>query len=123
MKRRLSTTIIIASLSAVVGCSQPLMGRNQGDGVGPVVGASAGVGTVVGATVGAGIGSVWEYSVNGGMVGAGLGLITGVLVGDHFQDAENKRKQLERDIQRCELELQRLCEELEQLKRELPPEE
>ena len=122
MKRPLSAAMTIALLSTVLGCSQPLLSRDEGDSVDPVVGAGASAGAAIGATQGAGIGSIWEYAVIGGRVGAGLGLITGAVVGDHFQDVENKRLRLERDIERCEVELQHLSEELEKLKTERSPE-
>jgi hypothetical protein len=107
---------VVVLLLTTVGCSQlgdsqPLTTREK----------AAGVGTVVGAGVGAGIGSLWGYAATGGGVGAALGLITGVLVGDHFQELEKKRSDLDRRIQECERELQRLCDELEKLKH--PPDE
>jgi outer membrane lipoprotein SlyB len=105
---------LVAWLLATIGCSQfgdpqPLTTREK----------AAGVGTVVGSGVGAGIGSVWGYNVTGGGVGAALGLITGVLIGDHFQELEKRRSELDRRIQESERELQRLCDEVEKLKREL----
>ncbi|HEX5607750.1 MAG TPA: hypothetical protein VFY96_14590 [Candidatus Binatia bacterium] len=84
---------------------------------------AAGVGTVIGSGVGAGIGSVWGYAVTGGGVGAALGLITGVLVGDHFQELEKKRSDLDRRIEECERELQRLCDEVEKLKQQADEEQ
>ena len=87
-------------------CSQPLTIREKG----------AGVGTAVGASVGAGIGSIWDYAGTGGLVGGSLGLITGALVGDHFEKMEKRRLELERNIRMCEIELQRLCGEFEKLK-------
>jgi uncharacterized membrane protein len=104
---------LVVLLLATLGCSQlgdsqPLTTREK----------AAGVGTVVGAGVGAGIGSVWGYALTGGGAGAALGLITGFLVGDHFQELEKKRSDLDRRIQESERELQRLCDEVEKLKQE-----
>jgi hypothetical protein len=93
---------------AMLSCSQPLATREKG----------AGVGAAMGSTLGAGIGSLWNYAVPGGLVGAGLGLVTGVLVGDHFQELENKQCDLDQQIEQCDRELQRLCDELEKLKKE-----
>ena len=50
--------------------------------------------------------------------GAALGLITGFLIGDHFQELQKKRSDLDRRIQESERELQRLCDEVEKLKQE-----
>jgi hypothetical protein len=68
--------------------------------------------------VGVGIGSVWGYGLTGGGAGAALGLITGFLIGDHFQALEKKRSDLDQRIQESERELQRLCDEVEKLKHE-----
>lgn len=76
MKHALHITLSILLIGATLSCSQPLTTREKG----------AGVGTVMGATIGAGIGSIWDYAITAGMVGAGLGLITGALIGDHFQE-------------------------------------
>ena len=113
MKYSLRFSLVVL-LFAILGCSQlgddsqPLTTREK----------AAGVGTVVGAGVGAGIGSVWGYGVTGGGAGAALGLITGFLIGDHFQELEKKRSDLDRRIQESERELQRLCDEVEKLKQE-----
>jgi hypothetical protein len=109
---------LVVLLLATLGCSQlvdsqPLTTREK----------AAGVGTVVGAGVGAGIGSVWGYGLTGGGAGAALGLITGFLVGDHFQELEKKRSDLDRRIQESERELQRLCDEVEKLKQEADEEQ
>jgi len=108
MKYSLRFSLVVL-LFATLGCSQlggdsqPLTTREK----------AAGVGTVVGAGVGAGIGSVWGYGVTGGGAGAALGLITGFLIGDHFQELQKKRSDLDRRIQESERELQRLCDEVE----------
>lgn len=110
---------LVVLLFATLGCSQlggesqPLTTREK----------AAGVGTVVGSGVGAGIGSVWGYGVTGGGAGAALGLITGFLIGDHFQELEKKRSDLDRRIQESERELQRLCDEVEKLKQEADEEQ
>jgi hypothetical protein len=93
-------------LGALLSCSQPLTTREKG----------AGVGAAVGSTISAGIGSLWGYAVTGGMVGAALGLITGVLVGDHFQELGKKQCDVDRQIEQCDRELQRLGDQLEKLK-------
>lgn len=109
MKRALRMALSVLLIGATFSCSESLTTREKG----------AGVGTVMGATMGAGIGSIWDYAVTGGMVGAGLGLVTGALIGDHFQQFEKKRNDLDRRIEESERELQRLCDELEKLKKEV----
>jgi outer membrane lipoprotein SlyB len=108
MKYLLRIALVFLLIAAPLGCSQPFTTQEK----------AAGVGTVIGSGVGAGIGSVWGYAITGGLVGAGLGLITGLLIGDHFQDLEKKQSELNRQIQQCEQELQRLCDEAEKLKQE-----
>jgi len=108
MKLSMGMMIGTLLLAVILGCSESLTMREQG----------AGVGTVVGSSLGAAIGSVSGYAGTGALVGAGLGLGTGALVGDHFQALEQKRNDLDQQIKQCELELQRLCEELDKLKKE-----
>ncbi|MGE5220516.1 MAG: hypothetical protein ACM3SP_26215 [Chloroflexota bacterium] len=106
MKHALRIALAALLLGAMIGCSQPLTTREKG----------AGVGAAMGSALGAGIGSVWGYAVTGGFVGAGLGLISGVLVGDHFQELEEEQSELDRQIEQCESEIQRVCDELEKLR-------
>ena len=96
-------------LGTVFGCSEPLTAREK----------TAGVGIVTGSTLGAAIGSTFGYAGTGGIVGAGLGLGVGVVVGGQVEALEKKRHDLDQKIKQCELELQRLCDELEKLKNEL----
>jgi outer membrane lipoprotein SlyB len=100
-------------LGEVVGCTEPLTMREQG----------AGVGTVTGSSLGAALGSVWGYAGTGGTVGAVIGLGAGAMIGDHFQAMEKRQSELDQKIRHCEVELQRLCDDLEKLKQEIPKEE
>ena len=109
MKLAAGKLAVLLLLGAIFGCLEPVTNREKG----------AGVGAVVGSSVGAGIGSVSGYVGTGTMVGAGLGVVTGLLVGDHFQALERKRSELDQQIRQCDLELQRLCDELEKLKKEI----
>jgi outer membrane lipoprotein SlyB len=83
----------------------------------------AGVGTIAGYTLGAAIGSVSGYAGTGGIVGAVMGLGAGAMIGDHFQAVEKAQGELDQKIKKCDLELQRLCDDLEKLKQEIPQEE
>jgi outer membrane lipoprotein SlyB len=96
-------------LGTVFGCSEPLTTREK----------TAGVGTVAGSTLGAAIGSTVGHPGIGGVAGAGLGLGVGAVIGGQVEALEKKRNDLDQKIKQCELELQRLCEELEKLKNEL----
>lgn len=109
MKLGAGNLAVVLSLGAMLGCLEPVTSREKG----------AGVGAVEGSFVGAGIGSVSGYIGTGALVGAGLGVATGLMVGDHFQALERKRSELDQKIRQCELELQRLCDELEKLKKEI----
>ena len=93
-------------LSAVCGCFEPLTTREK----------SAGVGTVAGSILGVAIGSVVGHPGIGGVAGAGLGLGVGAVVGGPVQTQEEERNELEQKIKQCEIELPRLCDELEKLK-------
>ena len=43
-------------------------------------------------------------------------MVTGLLVGDHFQELEEEQSELDRQIEQRERELQRVCDELEKLR-------
>jgi len=43
-------------------------------------------------------------------------LVTGLLVGIHFQELEEEQTELDRQIEECERELQRVCDEWEKLR-------
>lgn len=47
---------------------------------------------------------------------SGVGLVTGLLVGIHFQELEEEQTELDRQIEECERELQRVCDEWEKLR-------
>lgn len=113
MKFRIFSIISMVLLGGVLGCSEPLSTREKG----------AGVGAVTGSSLGAAIGSVSGYTGTGGIVGAVIGLGAGAMIGDHFQAMEKKQSDLDEKLKQCELELQRLCDDLEKLKQEIPKEE
>ena len=106
MKYPLRIALGALLLGAMLSCSQTLTTREKG----------AGVGATMGSALGGGIGSIWGYAATGGFVGAGLGLITGLLIGDHFQELEEEQTELDRQIEQCEREFQRLCDEWEKLR-------
>jgi phage tail tape-measure protein len=113
MNFRILSIISALLLGGLLGCSEPLTTREKG----------AGVGTVAGSSLGAAIGSVSGYAGTGGIVGAVMGLGAGAMIGDHFQATEKKQTELDQKLKQCELELQRLCDDLEKLKQEIPKEE
>lgn len=113
MNFRILSIISALLLGGFLGCSEPLTMREKG----------AGVGTVAGSSLGAAIGSVSGYAGTGGMVGAVMGLGAGAMIGDHFQAMVKAQDELHQKIKQCELDLQRLCDDLERLKQEIPQEE
>ncbi len=108
MRRLIRAIASVILLGAVFGCSDQLTTREK----------SAGVGTVAGSTLGVAIGSTIGHPGIGGIAGAGLGMGVGAVIGGQVEALEKKRNDLEQQIKQCELELQRLCDELENLKNE-----
>src|ERR1044071_6587002 len=97
--------IVIGSVTALAGCSEPLSTREKG----------AGIGALGGAAVGGLIGSAVHHPGAGAAIGGALGLGTGALIGDQLQGQENKQKEQQRSIdqQRAEIDKNRaLIEEL-----------
>ncbi|KKU04861.1 MAG: OmpA/MotB family outer membrane protein [Parcubacteria group bacterium GW2011_GWA2_45_30] len=112
-------TVVIAFVAAIflVGCAGgPLTTREKGAGIGAFGGAA--VGAIIGNQIGKG------HPGAGAAIGGALGLGAGALVGDQLQGRENTQKDLERQIelQQKELEqMQRCLRALQSDVRPLPP--
>ena len=98
----------IIILFSFIGCSEPLTTREKG----------AVIGTVGGAAVGGIVGSAVGHPAAGAAIGGAVGLGSGALIGDRIQSLEKKQSDLDEQIKRNDLELQRQRQELEQLKKE-----
>ena len=101
----------LALLSTVAGaffpgCSEPLTTKEM----------SAGAGAVVGTTLGGVIGSATGHAGVGAGIGAAIGLVGGALVGEQVQEAQKRQQDLQRQIAEQQSELDRVSEELQQLK-------
>ena len=92
----------------LTGCSEPLTTREKG----------AAIGTVGGAAVGGIIGSTVGHPGAGAAIGGAAGLGSGALIADQIQSLEKKQIELDEEIRKNNLELQRQGEEIEKLKTE-----
>ena len=108
MKRAIVAFFGAVVAFALIGCSEPLTTREKG----------AAIGTVGGAAVGGIVGSAVGHPAAGAAIGGAAGLGTGALIGDRIQALEKKQGDLDEQIKRNDLELQRQREEIEKLKAE-----
>jgi osmotically inducible lipoprotein OsmB len=102
-------TLALLSLLAgafFLGCSEPLTTTEK----------SAGIGAVVGTSLGGVIGSATGHAGAGAGIGAAIGLIGGALVGEQVQEAQKQQQDLQRQIAEQQNELDRVSQELLQLK-------
>ena len=106
MKKKGATLLAAVLGLALNGCSEPLSTREKG----------AVIGTVGGAAAGGIIGSAVGHPGAGAAIGGAAGLGSGALIGDRIQALEKKQTDLDEQIKRNDLELQRQRDELERLK-------
>ena len=92
-----------------VGCSEPLTTTEKG----------AGIGTLAGASLGGVIGNATGHAGAGAGIGAAIGLIGGALVGEQVQEEQRQQRELQRQIAEQQSELDRVSQELQQLKKSL----
>jgi Glycine zipper len=85
--------------------SQPLSTREEGTGVGGLVG--AGTGAIIGAAVG--------HPLAGAAIGGGLGAGTGFVVGNEMQNNENANAQTQSQIQEQQQEIEQQRRQIEQM--------
>jgi TolA-binding protein len=85
--------------------SQPLSTREEGTGIGGLVG--AGTGAIVGAAVG--------HPLAGAAIGGGLGAGTGFVVGNEMQNNENANTQTQSQIQQQQQEIEQQRRQIEQM--------
>jgi uncharacterized protein YcfJ len=91
------------------GCSgQPLTDREEGTGVGAVVG--AGTGAIIGAAVG--------HPLAGAAIGGGIGGVGGYAVGNHMQNEQVQNDQTQSQIQQQQSEIESQRRQIEDLKSE-----
>ena len=86
--------------------SQPLSTREEGTGVGGLVG--AGTGAIIGAAVG--------HPLAGAAIGGGLGAGTGFVVGNEMQNNENAQAQTQSQIQSQQRQIESQQQQIQQLK-------
>lgn len=107
--KKVAARVLGTALSlALIGCSEPLTTREKG----------AMIGTVGGAAVGGIVGSAVGHPGAGAAIGGAAGLGSGALIGDRIQALEKKQTDLDEQIKRNDLELQRQREVLQKLKAE-----
>jgi hypothetical protein len=85
--------------------SQPLSTREEGTGIGGLVG--AGTGAIVGAAVG--------HPLAGAAIGGGLGAGTGFVVGNEMQNNENANAQTQSQVQQQQQEIEEQRRQIEEM--------
>jgi hypothetical protein len=101
--------LMLAAILFLAGCSgQPLSTREEGTGIGAVLG--AGTGAIIGAAV--------HNPAAGAAIGGALGAGGGFLVGNQMQNTESQQTQTQAQIQQQQQQIEQQRQQLEQLKQE-----
>lgn len=108
MRRFMQGCAIIAVLTLIASCSEPLSTREKSTLVG------GGLGAATGAIIGAAVGNPGAGAAIGGALGAG----TGALVGDQFQKRDTELAESQKQIGEQQQELARNRQLLEELKKQ-----
>jgi Glycine zipper len=106
MKCTCTIVLVIFLGTSFLGCSEPLTTREKG----------AGIGTLAGASLGGVIGSATGHAGAGAGIGAAIGLIGGALIGDQVQERQKQQQELQKQMAEQQTELDRVAQELQQLK-------
>lgn len=110
MRRRWIVTAGFALATAVVfaGCSgsQPLSTREEGTGIGALLGGGGG----------AAIGAATGHPALGALIGAGVGGVGGYAVGNSMQNQENANAQTQSQVEQQQQEIENQRQQIEQMK-------
>jgi len=110
-KRWMATAgVALAAAMFVAGCagSQPLSTREEGTGLGALLGGGAG----------AAIGAATGHPALGALIGAGAGGVGGYAVGNSMQNQENANAQTNGQLQQQQQEIENQRQQIEQMKQQ-----
>ncbi|HLW70026.1 MAG TPA: glycine zipper domain-containing protein [Candidatus Binataceae bacterium] len=110
-KRWMATAgVALAAAMFVAGCagSQPLSTREEGTGIGALLGGGAG----------AAIGAATGHPALGALIGAGAGGVGGYAVGNSMQNQENANSQTNGQLQQQQQEIENQRQQIEQMKQQ-----
>src|SRR5882762_8110539 len=102
--QRVTIVFLVALMSALFACTEPLTKREQGGLVG------AGTGAIIGSAVG--------RSGAGALIGGPIGLLAGALIGDQLMAQDRRQDIQQSQISRNQAEIDRMRREIERLRRE-----
>jgi hypothetical protein len=96
--RAVGIGLVIAAMSPLSGCAQPLNPREE----------AALVGGGIGLASGALVGSATGYPETGALIGAPLGMLAGALIGDELMERDRRDYYQNRELARLRREVARL---------------